>query len=173
LYDAIVIIIGIDPGYGRCGYAVLQEQDNERQLLDYGTIKTESVEYFPLRLEEIATDFVFLLKKYQPNILSIEDLFFAKNVTTGLKVSQVRGVLMLLAHQHGLTVIEPKPVEIKSFFTGNGKASKADMKRMAHSQFNLPSKLKLDDAADAIAAALYGLHMADIPFLKNPDAEIL
>lgn len=161
-----MIILGIDPGYGRCGYAVLEQKNNDMQLLDYGTIKTEPAEYFPLRLEEIADDFVFLLKKYKPDLLSIEDLFFVTNVTTGLKVSQVRGILMLLAHQHGAKVVEPKPVEIKSFFTGNGKASKADMKRMAQSQFNLPAKLKLDDAADAIAAALYGLHVYK-PIIKT------
>jgi crossover junction endodeoxyribonuclease RuvC len=154
-----MIILGIDPGYGRCGYAVLQKNSQDLQLLDYGTIKTEPVEYFPLRLEEIANDFVFLLEKYKPDLLSIEDLFFVKNVTTGLKVSQVRGILMLLAHQHGAQVVEPKPIEIKSFFTGNGKASKADMKRMAQTQFKLKTKLKLDDAADAIAAAFYGSHV--------------
>lgn len=152
-----MIILGIDPGYGRCGYAVLQKKSHDMELLDYGTIKTKTVEYFPLRLEEIANDFVFLLKKYKPNILSIEDLFFVNNVTTGLKVSQVRGVLMLLAHQHGLRVIEPKPVEIKICFTGNGQASKADMKRMAQIQFKLESKPKVDDAADAIATAFYAI----------------
>lgn len=153
-----MIILGIDPGYGRCGYAVLQKHTRNLELLDYGTIKTEPVDYFPVRLEEIANDFVFLLKKYQPNILAIEDLFFAKNVTTGLRVSQVRGILMLLAHQHGLKVVEPKPVEIKNCFTGNGQASKSEMKRMAQIQFKLKSKPKLDDAADAIATAFYGAH---------------
>jgi len=150
-----MIIIGIDPGYERCGFAILQKAKNQLMLLDYGIIRTNKKDDFQTRQAEIGQDFAALLEKYQPNVLSIEDLFFVKNVTTGLKVAQVRGVLTYLAVEAGCQVIEPKPVEIKSHFCGNGKADKAAMQQMAQMTFGLQKSPKIDDAADAIAAAHY------------------
>lgn len=149
-------IIGIDPGYGLCGFAVLEySEKNEPELQTFGVISTKPQTNFAERLIEIADDFEHLLKKHKPNILSIEDLFFAKNVTTGLQVAQVRGILIYLAKKFGCQIIEPKPVEVKSSFTGNGKATKAEMKKMAKMMFNLEKNPQIDDAADAIAVALF------------------
>lgn len=147
------IILGIDPGYGTCGFAVIQKEKNKLSLLDYGTITTQPQAYFPNRLEEIAQDIQYLLNEYKPKIVGIEDLFFAQNVTTGLQVAEVRGIISLLSHQAGAQIIEPKPVEVKNSFCGNGKASKRDMKKMAQITFSLDKKPKVDDAADAIAVA--------------------
>jgi len=151
-------IIGIDPGYERCGFAVLQKDNNQLKLLNYGIIKTSSKDDFIARQSEIANDFKALLERYQPDLLAIEDLFFVQNVTTGLKVAQVRGVLIYLAEQAGLKVLEPKPTEVKKFFCGDGKADKKAMQQMAQLTFKLEQSPKIDDAADAIAMAHWGAH---------------
>jgi len=151
-----MIIIGIDPGYERCGFAVISHENNKSTLLTFGIIKTAAKDDFLTRQSEIATDFEALIEKYKPNLLSIEDLFFAKNVTTGLKVAQVRGVLTHLAHSRGLAVLEPKPTEVKKFFCGDGHADKQAMQQMAQVTFNLQNSPKIDDAADAIAMAYWG-----------------
>lgn len=151
-----MIIIGIDPGYERCGFAVIKQVGSQSQLLTFGTIKTKAQTDFIARQNEIAEDFLQLLERYQPNKLAIEDLFFAQNVTTGLKVAQVRGVLTYLAYQSGLAVVEPKPTEVKKFFCGDGNADKRAMQQMAQLIFKLEYSPKIDDAADAIAMAYYG-----------------
>lgn len=148
-------ILGIDPGYGRCGYAILSGNQQKPQLESFGVIITKPQKVFAMRLQEIAEDFESLIEKFKPEVLAIEDLFFVKNVTTGLKVSQVRGMLIYIAHKNGLQITEPKPVEIKSCFTGNGKAEKNEMKKMAQIIFGLKNSPQIDDAADAIGAAYY------------------
>ena len=146
-------ILGIDPGYGTCGFAVIKKDKNKLTLVDYGAITTKPQEYFPVRLQEIAEDIQHLLDTYQPEIVGIEDLFFVQNVTTGLQVAEVRGIISYLSHTAGAKIIEPKPVEVKSSFCGNGKATKTEMKKMAQITFGLEKKPKVDDAADAIAVA--------------------
>lgn len=141
-------ILGIDPGYGLCGYAVLRSGPT---LVDYGVIKTEPGGTFGLRLKDIGEDFKSLLKTYKPDVVAIEDLFFVQNITTGLKVAAVRGVLQFIAAQHGVLVYEPRPTEIKAAFTGNGQAAKRDVQKMVELTFG--HKPKVDDAADAIAVA--------------------
>jgi len=147
-------IIGIDPGYERCGFAVL-EKTTKVKVLTYGCMRTKSSDPFIVRQSEIADDFQQLLEKYKPDILSIEDLFFAKNVKTGLKVAQIRGVLIYLAEKFGCKILEPKPSEAKSFFCGDGKADKKTMQKMAKLTFNLKQTPKLDDTADSLAMAYF------------------
>ncbi len=154
-----MVILGIDPGYERCGFAVLEKKGQTLSLLDYGIIRTDKKDDFHARQAEIGRDFAVLLEKYQPDTLSIEDLFFVQNITTGLKVSQVRGVLTYLATEAGCNVVEPKPVEIKAHFCGNGKADKKAMQQMAQMTFGLEKSPKIDDAADAIAAAHYAAYV--------------
>lgn len=144
-------ILGIDPGYDRCGFAVLDGED----LKNFGTIVTDRKQDFASRLVELADDFQALLDKHKPEVVSIEDLFFGTNVTTAIKVAEARGVMLYLAQKSGCRILEPKPVEIKQSFTGNGKASKAAMKKMCCLQFGLENVPKIDDAADAIGAALW------------------
>ncbi len=148
-------ILGIDPGFGRCGFAVMEVKKEKHQLLTFGTISTSQKDAFPARLAEIAKDFQSLLQKFSPDVVSIEDLFFVQNVTTGLRVAAVRGVLLFLSQKAGCRIVEPKPVEVKSAFTGNGKAGKTEMKKMARLLFHLPQNPKLDDAADAVAIAFF------------------
>ncbi len=148
-------IIGIDPGYERCGFAVLEKSGSQLNLLNFGIIKTSAQKDFSNRLLEISEDFEHLLDKYKPQVVSIEDIFFVQNVTTGIKVAEVRGALIYLAKKFGCQLAEPKPVEVKSAFTGNGKASKQEMQKMVQMTFQLDQTPKLDDAADAIAVGFW------------------
>lgn len=156
-----MIILGIDPGYERCGFAVLEQSRKGVKLLNFGVIKTTADKEFNERQSEIAEDFKSLLGKYKPQVLSIEDLFFAQNVTTGLKVAQVRGVLIFLARDFGCKIREPKPTEVKKFFCGDGKADKVAMQQMAQVTFGLKFSPKIDDAADAIAIGYFAASSVD------------
>lgn len=148
-------ILGIDPGFGRCGFAVLEKTKTGLDLRTFGTITTAAGLPFEERLVELAADLQHVLNTHHPNIVSVEDLFFAKNVTTGIQVAHARGVILLLSQKFGCRVVHPKPNEIKLAFTGNGAADKAEMKKMAQMQFGLEKNPKIDDAADAIAAAMW------------------
>jgi len=149
-------IIGIDPGYDRCGFAVLTKHNNKLTLSDFGVIKTSPDDIFYDRQAEVSQDFASLLETHKPDIVAVEDLFFATNTTTALKVAQIRGILINQAYQFGCRILEPKPVELKSHFCGNGKADKKAMMQMAQLTFNLKDSPQIDDAADAIAAAHFG-----------------
>ena len=150
-------ILGIDPGFGRCGYAILKSNNNGEILTRFGTIVTDQKNSFVERLAELDADIQSILKSEKPDVLSIEDLFFVQNITTGIQVAQARGVILLAAQKFGCQIVEPKPVELKQSFTGNGKASKSEMKRMVEMKFNLSDSPQIDDAADAIAAAEWAI----------------
>ncbi len=147
-------ILGLDPGYGRLGYGVIEGD----KALGFGVITTSKDRTVGERLAEIAADIRSLLAKYQPQVVSIEALFFSKSVTTALKVAEVRGVLLLLAEEHGATVVEVKPNEVKLAMTGYGKADKKQMTAMVTTVFKLKNSPKLDDAADALAIAWTALN---------------
>lgn len=143
--------MGIDPGYDRLGFGVIEGD----KALAYGIITTPKGETAE-RLREIAVDLRALLEQYTPTKLVIEELFFAKNVTTALKVAEVRGVVMMLAAERGICVVEVKPVEVKMALTGYGKADKKQMQEMTKLVFKLTTIPKPDDAADALAIAWIG-----------------
>ncbi|MBI1908510.1 crossover junction endodeoxyribonuclease RuvC [Candidatus Uhrbacteria bacterium] len=142
-------VIGFDPGYGRLGFAVVEAG----KALGFGVITTPKERAAAERLAEIAADVRTLMKQYRPERMAIETLFFSKNVTTGLKVAEVRGVLLMLAAEAGLEVVEVKPNEVKMALTGYGRADKRQMQEMVRTVFKLKKAPKVDDAADALAIA--------------------
>lgn len=144
-------IIGIDPGYDRLGFGVIEGD----RALAYGVITTPKGK-IEERLKEIAADLRGLFTKYQPTLLVIEDLFFSKNVTTALKVAQVRGVVMMLAADAGISIVEVKPNEVKMAITGYGRADKKQIQEMVKTVFQLREIPQPDDAADALAIAWMG-----------------
>lgn len=148
-------VMGIDPGYDRLGFGVIEAE----KALAYGVITTPKGKIED-RLKEIAEDLRALFAKYQPELLVIEDLFFSKNVTTGLKVAQVRGVVMMLAADAGMRIVEVKPNEVKLAMTGYGKADKKQIQEMVKAVFRLKAVPQPDDAADALAIAWTGAQRA-------------
>lgn len=149
-------ILGIDPGYGRLGYAIIDVVRGRPKAVTYGVITTEKELSMPERLLEIAADVRGVIGKWKPERLVIEELFFAKSTTTALKVAEVRGVIFLLGAEAGLEVFEVKPNAVKLALTGYGKADKRQMQDMVKVVFDLKKAPKIDDAADALAIAWCG-----------------
>lgn len=149
-----VRVIGLDPGFGRLGFAVLERQGREWVALEYGVIETLASEPFLERLLAVYNGVDRLVKEYQPAIAGVEELFFARNVTTAIKVGQARGVALLALAQGKVRVCEFTPQEAKQAVTGYGKADKAQVAAMVKILLKLDNKKLLDDATDALAIAL-------------------
>ncbi len=147
-------ILGIDPGYGITGFAVVEAQRGQFQLLRCGAITTPAGMDFSARLEIIYEDMRQLLELTKPDVVAIEELFFGQNVTTGIGVAQSRGVILLAIRQAGLEVHSYKPMQVKQAVVGYGNATKHQVMDMTRRLLHLDTMPKPDDAADAIAIAL-------------------
>ena len=147
-------IIGIDPGTGILGFGVIDAAGAKTTLVTVGVIKTPPHTPLDERLEEIYDGLSEIIKETSPEVMSIEKLFFARNVTTAMSVSHARGVAMLTGRKAKLPIAEYTPMEIKQTLTGYGKADKKQMQEMVRLQLNLKEIPRPDDAADALAAAI-------------------
>ena len=147
-------ILGIDPGYGITGFGLVDAQRGQFQLLRCGAITTPAGMDFSARLEIIYEDMRKLLEVAKPDVVAIEELFFGQNVTTGIGVSQSRGVILLAIRQAGLEVYQYKPMQVKQAVVGYGNATKHQVQDMTKRLLRLQAMPKPDDAADAIAIAL-------------------
>lgn len=147
-------ILGIDPGTGILGFGVIDVQGHQAQVVDAGVIRTPVKEDDAVRLLTIYEELTDIIASTKPSIMSVEKLFFARNVTTAMTVAQARGVVLLCGQQAGLTLFEYTPMQIKQAITGYGKADKKQMQEMVRVLLKLKEIPKPDDAADALAAAL-------------------
>jgi len=147
-------IIGIDPGTGILGFGVIEVTKTQMKLVDAGVIKTPAHTPHDERLEDIYDSLTDIIAETKPDVMSIEKLFFAQNVTTAMTVSQARGVAMLAGRKGGLTIAEYTPLQIKQTLTGYGKADKKQVQEMVRIQLGLKDIPKPDDCADALAAAM-------------------
>ncbi len=147
-------IIGIDPGTGILGFGVIEIKNDKVTLLDAGVITTPAHTPLEERLLEINNSLDEIIADNKPHAMSIEKLFFSKNVTTAISVSHARGVAMLAGKKAGLTIHEYTPVEIKMAITSYGKADKKQVQEMVKILLNLKHIPQPDDAADALATAL-------------------
>ncbi len=159
-------ILGIDPGIGRMGYAILKSSGNQHILSECGCITTPANTPEPGRLLEIKQDLDAIIKKYKPEVLCIESLYFAANSKTAMSVGQARGVAIVTAAEHGLRVIEITPLQVKIAITGYGKAEKAQVQKMLLTLLKLKKIPKPDDAADAAAIAWAGTGRIKLQDLK-------
>lgn len=151
-------ILGIDPGTGIMGFGVI-DSGRQPKMIDAGVIRTKVHQPEPERLVIIYDALQEIVKLNKPEVVSVEKLFFAKNVTTAMSVAQARGVVLLVAQQHGLPIFEYTPMQIKLSLTGYGKADKKQMQEMVKILLKLKEVPKPDDCADALAAALtYAAH---------------
>ena len=148
-------VIGFDPGFAIMGYGVLDYEDFRNiKVVDYGVITTPKEESFPVRLAIIYKGVQELIKKYNPDEVAVEELFFNTNITTGINVAHARGVLLLAAIHHCGNLYEYTPLQIKQAMTGYGKATKKQIQEMVKTYLSLAAVPKPDDAADALAVAL-------------------
>ncbi len=154
-------MLGIDCGTEYTGYGVVEQTgDGELRCLIGGAIRLSPREPLPRRLERIFTQLSELIAAHQPEVVAIEDVFYAVNVKSALKLGQVRGVAMLAAAAAGLEVCEYAPLAIKSAVVGYGRAEKAQVQQMVASLLRLAEVPESPDAADALAIAICHLHTA-------------
>lgn len=155
-------ILSIDPGYGRCGWAILEKPgklkisscNQETQLVACDCIETEAKKSLPDRLKEIYDAVIYIIKKYHPDELAIESLFWFKNQKTALAVAQARGVLILAAKNYCLSVCEYTPLQVKSAVVGYGKATKEQISKIIKLHLRGQAVPIQDDTADAVAIGL-------------------
>jgi len=159
-----VVILGIDPGVVSTGYGLLSIADGQPIVLDYGVISLESKLDLPTRLQRIYQGLAEICDRHHPQAMSIEDLFYNKNVRTAMTVGHVRGATILVGMHHGMTVHTYTPLQIKQAVTGYGRAEKEQLQRMLKLIFKLPVIPEPDHAADALAAAYCHLNYARVPY---------
>lgn len=148
-------ILGIDPGTGILGFGVIDvDGRGKAQLVDAGVIRTPVHEDDAVRLQTIFDELTDIITETKPAAMSVEKLFFARNVTTAMTVAQARGVVLLCGMQAGLSIHEYTPLQIKMAITSYGKADKKQVQEMVRVLLGLKEVPKPDDCADALAAAL-------------------
>lgn len=150
------IILGIDPGFGRMGWGVVEKVGGEWKAVACGCVETKAGLPFKERLIALHQNLKKIIIKYQPSRAAVEDLFFAKNVKTAMRVGEARGVIILTLVEAGLPVYEFTPLQVKQAMTGYGRAEKRQVERMLIMQLNIKKKIRPDDAVDALAVALTG-----------------
>ena len=153
-----MIVLGIDPGTARLGYGVVERQGSALTMLDYGCVETAKDRPLEQRLLIIHEALTDLIETHHPEAVGVERLFFNKNVQTAMAVGQARGVVLLVAAQHGLPVFEYGPHEVKLAVTGYGRAPKDQVQRMVQLVLSMTEIPKPDDAADALAVAVCTAH---------------
>ena len=154
-----MISLGIDPGTASLGYGFVRENsDGSLEELAHGVIRTRPCQPMPRRLLQIHDELLALIADYEPDRAAVEELFFARNVTTALTVAQARGVVLLTLQMADLPIAEYKPNVIKRSVCSDGSADKAQMKRMVSVWLGMAAAPKPDDAADALAVAITDLH---------------
>lgn len=149
-----MIILGIDPGIGRCGWGVVESKNGKLKAIEYGCIETTPNSEVTKRLLKINDEIKKVIKKNKPDALSIEELFFGSNATTAFSVGQARGVVLLLAGVNNIPVETYTPLEVKMAVTGYGRADKNQVAQMVKVILKLEKIPKIDDTSDALAIAL-------------------
>lgn len=153
-----MIILGIDPGYAIVGYGVIYYQSGRFRVLEYGAITTPAGMPLPKRLHRIYEGMEELIRKYKPDALSIEQLFFNTNSTTAIGVAESRGCILLSADMNNIPIYEYTPLQVKQAVTGYGRAEKRQIMQMTTTLLGLTEIPKPDDAADALAVAVCHAH---------------
>jgi len=149
-----MIILGLDPGTARVGWGVIETNNTTHESVAYGLIETDKGTLAEDRLKEIFDAINILIKKYKPEAVSIEDLYFQNNAKTAIAVGQARGVLLLACANHHIKTASYSPLTIKRAICGDGKADKGQVQYMVTKQLRLGEIPKPDDVADALAIAL-------------------
>ena len=148
------VILGIDPGLAIVGWGVIESTSRGMRVLGYGSITTPAHTPTEDRLATIYTDMAELIRRFRPDAMSIEELFWNTNQTTGIRVAEARGVILLSARQNCISIYEYTPLQVKQAVVGYGRAEKKQVISMVTSLLSLKSPPKPDDTADALALAI-------------------
>ena len=147
-------VLGIDPGIATIGFGVVDSDKNSHKLINCGVVTTPAHTSLSSRLEQIYDDILQLIELFHPDAVSIEELFFNTNLTTGIAVAHGRGVILLACRKAGVKVYEYTPLQVKQSVVGYGRAEKTQVMDMVKRICGLSNPPKPDDAADAVALAL-------------------
>lgn len=147
-------VIGIDPGTALCGYGIIDREGSRLRPVTYGVIVTTPDMPMAARLEKIYRELEALLTEYRPDMMGVEELFFNRNITTAMTVSQARGVVLLSAQMAGIALAEYTPLQVKQGVVGYGKATKHQVTEMTKRLLGIRETIRPDDAADALAIAI-------------------
>lgn len=147
-------VLGIDPGLATMGWGVIESDGYRDRLIQYGALETYPRDTFPTRLGSLYTGVKGLLDTFRPDEIAFEELFFSKNITTGIQVAGARGVALAACQSYTDKLFEYTPMQIKQAITGYGKADKRQIQQMVKMLLNMEEIPKPDDAADAIACAI-------------------
>ena len=153
-----MIILGIDPGFAIVGWGVVDYTASHFKVLGYGAIETPAGMPMEERLSKIHDGIRYLIDKYHPEQMAVEELFFNTNITTGIKVAEARGVIIMTAHKMGVKVFEYTPLQVKQSVVGFGRAEKKQVITMVTMLLGLAKPPKPDDTADALAIAICHAH---------------
>ncbi len=149
-----MIILGIDPGLAIVGWGVVRCERGCFQTLGYGSIQTPAGTRTEERLAAIYKELNAIIDKFHPEEMAVEELFFTNNITTGIRVAEARGIILLCGEQKGVKIAEYTPMQVKQAVVGYGKAEKKQVIMMVTSLLRLPAPPKPDDTADALAIAI-------------------
>ena len=147
-------ILGIDPGFATIGFGVVDSEGGRQQLVKCGVITTPAHTSLASRLAQLYNDLTQLLELFQPDAVSVEELFFNTNITTGIAVAHGRGVILLACEKAGVKIYEYTPLQVKQAVVGYGRAEKKQVMEMVRRICGLSAPPRPDDAADAVALAL-------------------
>ena len=162
-----MLALGIDPGTAICGYGFVEEKGSRLIAHEYGAITTSPKARPEDRLMTIYDSLDELIKKYHPDVMGVEQLFFNRNVTTAIPVGQARGVVLLAAAKNGIQLVERTPLQVKQAVTGYGTATKQQVIYMVTRILNLPKPPKPDDVADALAIGICTTYCMNSPAFRN------
>ena len=149
-----MIILGIDPGIAIVGWGVVEYNGFRFKTLAYGSIQTPKEHTTQQRLNTIFEELTAIIQKYKPEAMAVEELFFNTNITTGIRVAEARGIVLLCGEQHGIPISEYTPLQVKQAVVGYGRAEKKQVIAMVTSILGLKEPPKPDDTADALAIAI-------------------
>jgi crossover junction endodeoxyribonuclease RuvC len=153
-------VLGVDPGSRVCGYGVLESQNGRLVHIESGCIVPTTAFSLPLRLKIIYEGLIKVIDRCSPDAMSIEDIFFAKNAKSALKLGEARGVALLVASISGISVHEYLPTQVKLALTGRGRANKLEVQKMLSSILGIP-EWKRADVSDAVAIALCHINLSE------------
>jgi crossover junction endodeoxyribonuclease RuvC len=153
-------VLGIDPGSETLGWGVVEGENNKYRLIDYGTVKSSASEPFSKRLLKAFDGVAAVIETFKPDVMSVEEVFFAHNVKVALKLGMVRGAVLVLGEKSGLEIAEYSPRLVKQTIVGHGSAEKHQVQEMVKILLRLPKPPQPHDAADALALAICHFHHA-------------
>ncbi|OQB14968.1 MAG: Crossover junction endodeoxyribonuclease RuvC [Firmicutes bacterium ADurb.Bin193] len=150
--------MGIDPGLAIVGFGIIEHDGQRFKTIEYGSINSPAHTDIPARLKAVYDDISFIIEKYKPDEVAVEELFFNTNIKTAIMVGQARGTLILAAANRGIPVFEYTPLQVKQAVTGYGRAEKIQIQQMVKSILALREIPTPDDTADALAVAICHAH---------------